>query len=221
MDRGRYVAALFGAWCTLWIVLAISPVDRDTWWLENVLLLGSVSVLFVTRRSLPLSMTSYTLLFLFLCLHTVGAHYTYSLVPFGDALNETFGWQRNHFDRLVHLSYGLTLVLPLRELLMLHARVRGFWSYFLPVDLVASSSLIYELIEWAAATVYGGDLGAAFLGTQGDDWDAHRDMALATLGALLGIAVVLLANRMRSKDATLEWLECVTGRPADERSSAP
>lgn len=221
MRRGRYLATLFGAWLALWSVLAIAPVDRSTWWLENVLLLGSVVILVVTRRSLPLSTMSYTLLFFFLCLHTVGAHYTYSLVPFGDALNEAFGWQRNHFDRFVHLSYGLALALPLRELLMLHAGVRGFWSYFLPVDLVASSSLLYELIEWAAALLYGGDLGAAFLGTQGDEWDAHRDMALASLGALIAIGGVLLCNRLRRKDVTLEWLARVPDLAAGDRRSTP
>lgn len=219
MRRDGYLLTLFGVWWLLWSLLAISPVDRDTWWLENVLLLGSVATLFFTRRSLPLSTPSYTLLFLFLCLHTVGAHYTYSLVPFGDAFNEAFGWQRNHFDRFVHLSYGLALALPLRELLMLHAGVRGFWSYFLPIDLVASSSLLYELVEWAAAIVYGGNLGAAFLGTQGDEWDAHRDMALAGAGAVIAIGIVMIGNRLRGKDLTLEWLSRLPKHPSASESA--
>lgn len=217
MARRGYLAAWLGAFGLLWIALAISPVDRATWWLENALLLGGVFILIVTRDSLPLSNASYALLFVFLCLHTIGAHYTYSLVPFGNALNDTFGWQRNHFDRLVHFAYGLTLVLPLREWLVLHARVRGFWSYFLPVDIVASSSLLYELIEWGAASVYGGDLGAAFLGTQGDEWDAHRDMALASVGALFGIALVLLRNRLLGQDITLEWFRRIGKLTGEDR----
>jgi len=136
-------------------------------------------------------------------LHAVGAHYTYSLVPYdaafqnltGDSLNSVLGLSRNHYDRLVHFGYGFLLALPMRELLMRLAGVRGFWSYFLPLDLVMSSSLFYELLEWAAAVVFGGGLGAAFLGTQGDEWDAHRDMALAGIGGLIAILLVYARNR--------------------------
>lgn len=125
----------------------------------------------------------------------------------GESLTELFDLRRNHYDRLVHFAYGMLLALPFRELLMLHAGVRGFWSYFLPFDLVLSSSLAYELLEWCAAIVYGGDLGAAFLGTQGDEWDAHRDMALAGLGAALTLLGILLVNRRRRRDLSLEWLQ--------------
>jgi putative membrane protein len=176
-------------------------------------------VLVATRRVLPLSNTSYGLLFAFLCLHAIGAHYTYSLVPWDDALrsvsgtslNEVLGATRNHYDRVVHLAYGLLLVLPLREWLMRHAGVRGFWSYFLPMDIVLSTSALYELIEWGAALLFGGDLGAAFLGTQGDEWDTHKDMALAALGALVATIVIWAGNRARGRDETLEWLRRTGG----------
>jgi putative membrane protein len=92
---------------------------------------------------------------------------------------------------------------------MLKAGVRGFWSYFLPVDLALSTSALYELLEWAAAIVYGGDLGAAFLGTQGDEWDAHKDMALAALGAVIAALAIWATNRARSRDITLDWLRRV------------
>jgi putative membrane protein len=127
----------------------------------------------------------------------------------GSSLNEAVGATRNHYDRVVHLAYGLLLVLPFRELLMLKAGVRGFWSYFLPVDLALSTSALYELLEWAAAIVYGGDLGAAFLGTQGDEWDAHKDMALAALGAVIAALAIWATNRARSRDITLDWLRRV------------
>jgi putative membrane protein len=119
---------------------------------------------------------------------------------------------------MVHFAYGLLLVLPFRELLMLKAGVRSFWSYFLPVDLALSTSALYELIEWAAAIVYGGDLGAAFLGTQGDEWDAHKDMALAALGAVIAALAIWATNRARGRDITLEWLRRVGAlREADAR----
>jgi putative membrane protein len=151
---------------------------------------------------MPLSNVSYTLIFVFHCLHTIGSHYTYSLVPydqwarkvFGSTLNSWFGFQRNNFDRLVHLCFGLLLAYPVRELFMRVAGARGFWSYYLPLDLTMSLSMLYELIEWAAATTLGGELGQAYLGTQGDPWDAQKDMALATLGALICMCVVAFIN---------------------------
>ena len=132
-----------------------------------------------------------------MCLHTIGAHYTYSLVPYdawcealtGRTLASFTGWERNHFDRLVHFSYGLLLAYPAREIFLRVADVRGFWGYFLPLDVVMATSMLYELIEWGAASLFGGELGAAYLGTQGDPWDAHKDMALATLGAIVAMLI--------------------------------
>ena len=102
---------------------------------------------------------------------------------FGVRLNDLLGLERNHFDRLVHFSYGLLLAYPMRELFLRVADARGFWGYFLPLDLTLSTSAIFELFEWAAAELFGGDLGVAYLGSQGDMWDAQKDMALAGLGA--------------------------------------
>lgn len=215
VSRTRYLKTLAIAFAMLWMALAIAPYDRDTWLLENALLILGVLVLWSTRRSLPLSTASYTMLFVFFCFHAIGAHFTYSLVPYDEALRnlsgmsirESFELNRNHYDRLVHFAYGFLLFLPFRELLVLFARVRGFWSYFLPLDIVMSSSLLYELIEWGAAVIYGGPLGAAFLGTQGDEWDAHRDMALAGLGGLMATLLVLAINIRRRQDMTIAWFE--------------
>ena len=219
MTRKGYITTLAVAFGALWTVLAIAPYDRADWALENVLTVAAIGVLVATRRVLPLSNASYGLLFAFLCLHAVGAHYTYSLVPWDDALrsmsgaslSELVGATRNHYDRVVHLAYGLLLVLPLREWLMRHAGVRGFWSYFLPMDVVLSTSALYELIEWAAALLFGGGLGVAFLGTQGDEWDTHKDMALAALGALIATLAIWALNRARGRDVTLEWLRRTGG----------
>jgi putative membrane protein len=103
----------------------------------------------------------------------------------------------------------LLLAYPIRELFLRIANVRGFWGYFLPLDLTMSTSMIYELIEWGAAEVLGGDLGAAYLGTQGDIWDAHKDMALASLGALIAMTVTALVNRHLQRDFALEWSESI------------
>ena len=95
----------------------------------------------------------------------------------------------------------------MRELFFRVADARGFWAYFLPLDLTLSTSALFELLEWAAASFFGGDLGVAYLGTQGDPWDAQKDMALAGLGALLTMGVTLLVNRRWQRDFAREWID--------------
>jgi putative membrane protein len=150
-----------------------------------------------------------------MCLHQVGAHYTYAEVPYdlwfsnltGTTFNELVGWERNNFDRVIHFLYGLLLAYPIREVFLRVADVRGFWGYFLPLDLTMSTSMLFELIEWGAAEVFGGELGQAYLGTQGDVWDAHKDMALASLGALTAMLVTYAINRRFQRDFNREWAE--------------
>lgn len=220
MTRKTYLSVLATAFTVLWIVLAIAPLHRSDWLLENALLLAGVAGLIATYRIFPLSSVSYTTLFVFFCLHTIGAHYTYSEVPYDEAarsflgisINEMFGWERNNFDRVVHFGYGLLLAYPIREVFLRIASVRGFWGYFLPLDLTMSSSMVYELIEWGAAVSFGGDLGAAFLGSQGDVWDAQKDMALASLGALITMSVTACINVAYQRDFAREWADSLRVR---------
>jgi putative membrane protein len=206
------LAVLFGLW---WIVLAFHVRDRSAWVLENSLAIAAVALLAGFHRRLLFSRMSYTLIFIFLCLHELGAHYTYSEVPYdvwfqkltGRTLNSLLGWERNQFDRVVHFCYGLLLAYPIREIFLRVVNVRGFWGYFLPLDLTMSSSMFYELLEWAVAAVFGGGLGQTYLGTQGDEWDAHKDMALASLGALIAMCVTATINWRLQRDFAREWAE--------------
>jgi putative membrane protein len=215
ISRDRYLLALAVLFAVWWVALAIHPSDRSDWLLENALSVGAVAALALLRRRLPFSRVSYTLIFVFLCLHTLGAHYTYSEVPYdawfeqltGRTFNSLVGWQRNNFDRVVHFAYGLLLAYPVREVFLRVADARGFWGYFLPLDLTMSSSMLYELIEWGAAAAFGGELGQAYLGTQGDAWDAHKDMALASLGALIAMGITALINWRFQRDFSREWAE--------------
>lgn len=206
------LGALFGA---LWLVLGINPDDRVVWIMENSLVVGLALLLAVTYRAFPLSRVSYTLIFLFLCLHEIGAHYTYSKVPYDEwfrsmfnvSLNQAFGFERNQFDRLVHFSYGLLMAYPVREVFLRIAAVRGFWGYFLPFDVTVSTSALFELIEWGAVVMFSAGAGADYLGTQGDEWDAHKDMALASLGALIAMTVTAVINASLQRDFAREWAE--------------
>jgi putative membrane protein len=218
LSHERYPQVLFASLAAFSIVLAIAPHDRADWALENGLAVVAVAVLIATRKALPLSRISYTLIFVFLCLHTVGAHYTYSLVPYdawlesltGRTLSSLTGWERNHFDRLVHFGYGLLLAYPAREVFLRVADVRGFWGYYLPLDVVMATSMVYELIEWGAAVGFGGDLGVAYLGTQGDQWDAQKDMALASLGGTVAMLVTAAINWRYQRDFAREWADSLS-----------
>jgi putative membrane protein len=209
----RMLAVLAGLFAIEFALLAIAPNSRSDWLLENALSIAAVGALALTYRRFRFSRLSYLSMFLFLSLHEVGAHYTYSLVPYdaacqrwlGFSIDAAFGFQRNMFDRLVHFAYGLLLAYPIREIFLRIADVRGFWGYFLPLDLTMSTSMIYELIEWGAAMAFGSELGQAYLGTQGDVWDSHKDMALASLGALLAMVITLAVNRWLGRDVAAEW----------------
>jgi putative membrane protein len=215
MTRKIYLGTLAGILAVLWIALAFHPFDRSDWLLENVLTFLGIGLLVATHRVFPLSKISYTTIFVFFCLHTIGAHWTYAEVPYdaawrsltGHSLNDALGWERNNYDRVVHFGYGLLLAYPIREVFIRIVGVRGFWGYFLPLDLTMSTSMLYELIEWAAALVVGGDLGQAYLGTQGDVWDAHKDMALASLGALISMSITAGVNIYLQRDFAHEWAE--------------
>ncbi len=227
----RYVSALILVYLVLWTALAIAPYDRHDWLLENALVLTFGVALWASRKAFVFSRISYTLIFAFLCLHGVGSHYTYSEVPYeaawqsltGQSFNALFGWQRNNFDRVVHFSYGLLLAYPLREIFLRVADARGFWGYFLPLDFTLSTSALYELIEWAAAEWFGGDLGVAYLGTQGDIWDAQKDMACAGIGALVALLITAALNLWLQRDFAREWsdsLRVKDARPYGEEEIA-
>ncbi len=207
---------LLGAYAILWACLAISPYSRFDWALENIVVALVFLVLGGSWHLFKFSKTSYVLIFIFMCLHAVATHYTYSRVPYdplfesltGRTVNSIFGWERNHYDRAVHFLYGFLLMLPFREFFLHIAHVRwAFWSYLLPFSFILSTSMVYELLEWAAAELLGSEAGLEFLGVQGDIWDAQRDMFLAGLGALLATAILIAFHRVRHRDASREWAE--------------
>jgi putative membrane protein len=226
-DNNRFALALLVLFLAIWTILAIRPSYRHDWLLENMIVFVGVPFLILTHRRLPLSRISYALIFLFLCLHEVGAHYTYAEVPYdrwlqaisGTTLSDMLGLERNHFDRVVHFLWGLLLVYPVREIVIRVSQVKGFWAYLLPVLVVVSTSTLFELIEWAAAVIFGGDLGIAYLGTQGDEWDAQKDMALALAGSLVASVIVAAVAASLNRDFAREWTESLRvkrGEPLGE-----
>jgi putative membrane protein len=195
------------AYAAVWAVMAIHPVYPADWLLENVLAVLGVALFVITYRFFPLSNLSYIPLTLFLILHAIGAHYTYAETPIGDWMAPLFGWQRNNFDRVVHFCFGLLLAYPVRELYFRVIGARGIWGIVLPVDLMISLSAVYELVEWGATVIVAPEAGVAFLGAQGDPWDAQKDMALASLGAAITMTSTAVVNLVINPDFRAECRE--------------
>ena len=171
----------------LWIISAIEPFNRRDWFLENLLVFFYGTLLVVTFRRFAFSNLSYLLFTVFMSLHLVGAHYTYAEVPVGFWLQDALGMTRNHYDRIVHFSFGLLIAYPFRELLLRAAGVVRSWSYLLTVAVVLAFSGFYEVIEGVVAMLVDPELGMAYLGTQGDVWDAQKDTFLAFCGSVIAM----------------------------------
>jgi putative membrane protein len=212
----RYHLALLVVFLVAWGWAAVDPVFPDDWWLENVLVFAGVPLVIGLGFYFRLSNLSYTLITIFLVLHVIGSHYTYAEVPFGYTLQRWFDSDRNLYDRLVHFSFGLLLAYPVREVFVRITRARGVWSFYLPVELTLAFSAIYELMEWAAAVKVAPEAGLAFLGAQGDVWDAQKDMALAGLGSIITMLITFLFVLRIDPDARRELRDSLR-IPADDQ----
>lgn len=194
----RFIRALLLWLVAIWIIAAIAPYSRRDWLLENLLVFVFAATLLLTARRFTFSNFSYGLLGLFLTLHLVGAHYTYSEVPPGFWLQDALDLSRNHYDRFVHFCFGLLVAPPIRELLVRAAGTRSGWSYPVATLSILGFSGFYEALEGIVAMIVSPELGAAYLGTQGDEWDAQKDTALAFAGAVVAMLVSWqLARRPR------------------------
>lgn len=182
-----------------WVITAIKPLYPRDWLLENLLVFFYAALLIITYRWFRFSNLSYALFTLFLSLHLLGAHYTYSETPVGFWLQDWFGFGRNHYDRIVHFCFGLLIAYPFREILLRQTGVKREWSYFLAVTLVLAFSAFYEVIESLAAMIFSPELGAAYLGTQGDEWDAQKDSAMAFAGAIIAMCVTWQYDRQNNR----------------------
>ncbi|WP_299987799.1 DUF2238 domain-containing protein [uncultured Pontibacter sp.] len=177
--------------------------DLLNWLLENSLTLSVVILLAAFYNIFRFTDTSYTLVFLFMMLHVYGSYYQYADNPFGEWMKEQFNFQRNHYDRIVHFGFGLLLTYPIYEIARRGFSLNVFLSSVLTLSLVLSLSAVYEIVEWIVADiVYDGDeQGMAYLGMQGDIWDAQKDMVLAFLGASIAIGFAIVLRKRTAPSA--------------------
>ena len=180
MKKIHYHISLLITLLIIWVIFAINPVYREVWIAENILFAIFLPILILTYRKFQFSSLSYTLMFFFLILQTIGSHYSYSEVPF--FLDAT----RNHYDRFVHLMFGLIFYFTIYEFITRKLKVKGFMAHAFTFTIIFSLKGIYEIIEWLYVLVTKGNVtGISFLGAQGDIWVAQMDMLLGGIGALI------------------------------------
>jgi len=200
--ENRLLQVLCAAMAVVIVVTGYQPEKVFDWWLENIAALTFLAVLAVTWRRLPLSNLSYVLIFVYLSMHEWGAEYKYSDVPLGEWMKPWLHTSRNHYDRIMHFSYGLLLSYPMQEWFMRVVGVTSNWRYLVPVESTLAFSACYEMLEALAASVLTPERGEEFVGMQGDMWDSQKDMLMAGLGAvtaMIVLAAVRHAVRSRRK----------------------
>lgn len=181
----------------VWANSLIGTTDIMNWLIENTLTVVSLLFLALTYKRYRFSDFSYFLICIFLCLHVYGSKYTYAENPFGFWLQDIFGSSRNHYDRLVHFSFGFLLYHPMKECFLKWLGYPKKIAFFLPVTITLSVSGLYEIIEWLVADIFFVEQGISYLGTQGDVWDAQKDMAMAFLGAVIWIMIFAIVTRIQ------------------------
>ncbi len=182
--------SMTGLFFLLWASTYTGTTDRSNWLLENALVFIALIVLVSSYKRMKFSDLSYLLAFIFLCLHVYGSQYTYAANPFGFWLMERLDLDRNHYDRIVHFSFGFLLAYPMRELFLVALKYPVWVAWLLPIEITMSMSAVYELIEWGVADVFFPAQGGTYLGAQGDIWDAQKDIMLAFSGSILATTIV-------------------------------
>jgi putative membrane protein len=192
---------LLGAYVLLFIVAGIDPHSRAVWWAENIpIVLITATLVAMYVRGTRLSSLAYALMSVLIFLHTIGGHFTFERVPF-DWVTNAFGFERNHYDRIAHFSVGF-YAFGMAELLINRRLVARPWiAYTFGIFAIGTIAAVYEIIEWIYAVLAGGDSGAAFLGSQGDIWDAQKDMLADISGAIAASLLLLIRERHRGESA--------------------
>lgn len=180
---------------TIFIALAIwagvAPSDRAVWWAEATPLFIVFAALVLTFRQFRFSDTAYVLMSMWLFLHMIGAKYTFANVPFdwgNQILAPLLGEGRNHFDRFAHYIIGF-YAFPMAEWLLRKRKATFGTALLFALFFIMSVAAAYEIIEWQYAVIEGGNAGVEFLGSQGDIWDAQKDMLADTLGAITSLVL--------------------------------
>ncbi len=185
-----FLIRLVGVFFLLWVFTFLFTSDRTNWLIENLLVILLTPMVVFILSAWGLQRATYYFLFAFATLHIIGSQYAYASVPFGIWVQDTFHLLRNPYDRMVHFSFGFLVAFPLQDIIKQKFRVDGWRQYIMPIEIILSLSAFFELIEWFIGGVLMPDCEKTYVGTQGDIWDAQKDMAMALLGACLIMWIV-------------------------------
>ncbi|EDP60887.1 DUF2238 domain-containing protein [Vibrio sp. AND4] len=194
MQNTSTLLGLTAFYSVVFLFSALEPNSHAVWFAEIVPAVAILVAIWALSIRYQFSKTAYVLMFIWLCLHTVGAKYTFAEVPF-DWFNNLIGSERNNFDRVAHFSIGL-YAFPIAEYLINKKKVSTTLACWFALFAIMSLAASYEIIEWWYAEIAGGDEGIAFLGSQGDIWDAQKDMLCDTLGAILSLILLTTQRRL-------------------------
>lgn len=184
----------FTIYALVFLVCAIKPFDRPVWWAENTPILLLVSLVALASRRHAFSATAYALMLVLPVLHTIGGHFTFERVPF-DWVTSLFGFERNHYDRIAHFAVGF-YAYAIAEMLWVKRLVRSRTVLLaFPVCVIFTVAALYELFEWQYAVMADPEAGIAVLGSQGDLWDAQKDMLADGLGGIVATLLFALLYR--------------------------
>jgi putative membrane protein len=195
----HFLWLLAGLFLVYWTYGWLNNHNMENWIIENMLVMILLPVMVLSRRWHQFSDLSYFLIFLFVMLHCYGAFYAYTTNAFGEWLKERYHLWRNPYDRIVHFSFGLLIAYPAREKLLNRYKVSARAAWLLPVEIAFSLGSLFEMIEWGVAELTTPAVGETYVATQGDVWDAHKDIALAALGAAITMCLAYLAKRLRTQ----------------------
>ena len=191
---------LLGLYIAEFVALGIKPYNRGVWIAENIPIVLIVLFLTASYRRFKFSNTSYLLMSALVFLHTIGGYYTFERVPFGFA-TDVFGFTRNHYDRIAHFSVGF-YAYPVAEYLRRKGLTasKGLMA-FAGITAIFTVAAVYEIIEWLYSVSADPAAGIAFLGSQGDIWDAQKDMLSDGQGAVCAALFFLLKTTARGTGA--------------------
>jgi len=194
--KNIWLFAFIAVFSFAWANSLIGTTDTANWLLENTLSFIFVGFIILTFKKHQFSDLSYLLICIYLCLHVYGSKYTYAENPFGYWLKDVLHLSRNHYDRIVHFCFGFLLAYPMREMFLKWLKYPRWVAWLLPIEITLSISAFYELIEWAVADLFFREHGDAYLGTQGDIWDAQKDIFVAFCGAIIATTIVSLVKKI-------------------------
>ncbi len=197
--QNRILQLLCIIFLVCWVITFVNTTDLANWCTENTLTVLFLVGLTYSYRKFVFSDLSYILIFIFMLLHIYGSEYTYAENPLGYWLKDVLGQERNQYDRIVHFGFGLLLAYPMRDYFSNWFQWPVWVCFVLPVEITMSFGGIYEVIEWLVAAVFFPSEGTAYLGTQGDVWDAQKDMGLGLFGAVVSMLITFILVKVFKK----------------------